>query len=424
MGQQDMDDKVATSATVANSVRDGFAIRAAWAASVAGWPRGTFAHVVHLSLALAMVGWTAIRLTPVVNDYSFYHRAAVSLLMTGDPYSQASGYFYPPLLAYLVQPLIFLPAAQYWWFGLNVLACAVFTVLAISLSRSQMARRYWSLVVLLLALFPPLWSTLFLGQVSGFIALLLLLAIWLSSRYPAGAGFLLALAVHIKLYPALVSLYYLLYRPRPVGWWTVVMGTLILVATVAQYGLRPYLSYLTLSLPPGTIPYAAELNVSLYGFWARLLTENRYTIPLGDYPTLAKGLTVLSSLGLMVVCRWVHGRPVDTLGFRLQISLWLSTMMLLSPVNGYYNLILLLFPILTIVACLEQQPDLNAWRVLAVGVALIWLPSSWTNWHWGIHLALHTRWGLLLLTPAVYGQVVLLVLLAILLRRRLVAITD
>jgi hypothetical protein len=197
------------------------------------------------------------------------------------------------------------------------------------------------------------------------------------------------------------------------------MAALIVLATVALYGVQPYLSYLTLSLPPGTIPYAAEFNVSLYGFWARLLTESRYSIPLGDYPGPAKILTLLSSLTIILICLWANGRPADELGHRLQVSLWLCAMMLLSPVNGYYNLILLLFPLLNILAYLEQHADLNVWRALAAGVALLWLPSDWTNWHYGIHLALHTRWGLLLLTPAVYGQLVLLILLAILVRRRL-----
>jgi hypothetical protein len=191
------------------------------------------------------------------------------------------------------------------------------------------------------------------------------------------------------------------------------------MATVALYGVQPYISYLTLSLPPGTIPYTAELNVSLYGFWARLLTVSRYTMPLGDFPALAQALALLSSLAVMVICLWPHGRPADELGHRLQVSLWLCAMMLLSPVNGYYNLILLLFPVLNIVAYLEQYADLNAWRALAVGIALVWLPSDWTNWHYGIHLALHMRWGLFLLTPAVYGQIVLLIVLAILLRRHL-----
>jgi hypothetical protein len=387
-------------------------------------PHPSWAHAVLLSLALTMVAWMASRLTPVVNDYAFYHDAALTALLTGNPYSPGSGYFYPPLLAYLVQPLTFLPAAQYWWFGLNVAVCGAFAALAIHLSGSRLARRYWSVVVLLFALFPPLWATLFFGQVSGFIALLLLLTIWLSRRHAAVAGFLLALAAHIKLYPALLAVYFLLHRPRAVARWAAAMAALIVIATVALYGMQPYLSYLTLSLPPGTIPYTAELNVSLYGFWARLLTESRYTIPLGDYPAPAQILTLVSSLAILLICLWPHGRPADELGRRLHISLWLCAMMLLSPVNGYYNLILLLFPLLNILAHLEQNADLNAWRALAAGVALLWLPSDWTNWNYGIHLALHTRWGLLLLTPAVYGQIVLLILLAILLRRRLAGPVD
>jgi hypothetical protein len=169
-------------------------------------------------LALAMVAWMATRLTPAVNDFGFYHRAAVSVLLTGNPYSQANGYIYPPLPAYLVQPLTFLPAPQYWWFGLNVAACGAFAALAIYLSGSRLAQSYWSVAVLLFALFPPLWATLFFGQVSGIIALLLLLTVWLSWRYAAVAGLLLALAVHIKLYPAFMAFYFLFNRSRMVVW--------------------------------------------------------------------------------------------------------------------------------------------------------------------------------------------------------------
>jgi hypothetical protein len=380
-----------------------------------GKPAGTIFFVIVAIIWLSLI---AGQINPGGNDLAFYRRAAEDVIQTGNPYTRLVGYVYPPFLAYLLQPITLLPTvqAQYLWFGLNTLFCAVFFWLSITLSGSLIARQYWALMLLGLAFFPPLWINLQIGQVGGLIAFLLLTTLWFGERRPAAAGFFLAVAIHIKLYPGLLALHYALYRPRAVALWTVVLTITLFLLTVAVYGLQPYVDYVTLALPDEAVPLAAEYNVSPLGLWSRLLSLTRYSIPLGHYPRLAQALTLLTNLMTVALCLWVQA-PADKLSRQLHTSIWLCALMLLAPVNGYYNLLLLFFPFLVIVRYLEWYADRDALYWLLLATLLVWLPSSLTNWHAGVHQALHTGWGVLLLTPALYGQYIYLLLLVVLLRR-------
>jgi hypothetical protein len=92
-------------------------------------------------------------------------------------------------------------------------------------------------------------------------------------------------------------------------------------------------------------------------------------------------------------------------------------MLLLAPINGYYNLVLLLLPLLAALKHLEQQPDRRAARWLILATALAWFPPGWTDVHPAVYDALHRGVGLLVLTPAIYGLAIYLGLLLWLARR-------
>jgi uncharacterized membrane protein len=244
---------------------------------------------LHLALAAASIGLISLTLSHYVNDFEFYRQAAHALIFTGNPYSYDGGYIYPPLLAYLLQPLALLDVslAQSIWFCINVLICCCMLVIAIRLEYSGVVQRYWSLIALGLALSPPLRVTLQLGQVSALIATLLLATVWLTKRRPALGGVFLALAAAIKLYPAFLGLYYLRSGPRSVVWWSLLFGAVITGSTIALYGLEPYYTYITFVLPHNDAPYAAEFNISLVGFWSRLFTDSPFSVPVVHAPLLA-----------------------------------------------------------------------------------------------------------------------------------------
>lgn len=395
-------------------------------------------NVVALVLALGWLVLVSLTLTQQTDDYKQYWQAARDLLQYGDPYAStpdwrlgvqqpatsgtasAITYPYPPLLAYIIQPLGLLShsAGQRIWFGINTIALFGLIALCIDLSRSVLARRYWGVVVLGMVLAPPTRLSLQLGQVSILIALMLVLSLVLARRSPAGSGLLLALASLIKLYPAFLGLLYLFRRwYRAIGW-GIAAGVVLVAVSVLVYGVTPYINYLEKVLLSGYYPYAAEFNISIVGFWNRLLSASRYAVPLLDSPGTARVLSLLSGLGVLGICGWQAGKPPDEPGAVLQFGIWLCGMLFLSPVNGYYNLVLLLLPLLSVLYYLEQHADRRLRTWLMIGTALVCIPPGWSKAVGSLYNAVHTGWGLLLLTPAIYGLAIYLGLLVFTVRQR------
>jgi hypothetical protein len=398
------------------------------------------ATINRIALALA-IGWVmliGLTLTPEVDDFRQFRRGAVDLLQVGDPYATRAdpaaeaqrdpgtvdesgerGFKYPPVFAYLFQPFGLLEhrMGQLLWFGANLLMLGALIALCIRLSGSLLARRYWGVVGLGTLLAPPTRLSLQLGQVSILMALLLVAVGLLAWRRPALAGLLLALTSMIKLYPALLGVYFLLRGPRRVAWWSLVWAITLVAVFIPIYGIEHYRTFAEVVILSSNHPYTAEFNLSLVAFWNRIFTPSPYAVPLLDAPLLARGLTILSSLLALGVCLFTRARRDDRQRYLLEYSLWLCAMLILSPINGSYNLLLLLLPLLVILARLEQTPDRRARNWLIVGTALACFPPAWSDGMPTIYNAVHIGWGTLVLTPAFYGLVVYIGLLAWLLRR-------
>ena len=126
----------------------------------------------------------------------------------------------------------------------------------------------------------------------------------------------------------------------------------------------------------------------------------------------------LGAAVVLAVCvRAVRGAASDELGEQLRFGLWLCAMLLLSPINGSYNLVLLLFPLLALLRYLELRRDTNTRNWLIVATALACWPPAWTDWQPTLYNGLHIGLGVLLLTPAFYGLALYVWLLARQLRR-------
>lgn len=377
-------------------------------------------NIVSLGLSLGWLLLLAWTLNPAVDDFKQYWQAAVHLRLAGDPYLSTPGpnaYPYPPLLAYLLQPLSLMAhwPAQLLWFAGNVIALLGFITLCIRLSGSHIARRYWGVVILGTVLAPPTRLSLQLGQVSILLALVLLVCYSWAGRAPSRAGLLLALASIVKLYPAILGVLYLL-RCRRVALWTCAWGSAIFIGTIVVSGSQPYLTYLDKVLFGGFYPYAAEFNISLASLWNRLFTPNHYAVAVADLPWMAQVLTILSSIGVLGACLWVvwlaPGKQLPVVVF----SVWLCAMLLLSPINGYYNLVLLLLPLLLILSALERQPSRGLRNWLVGATALVYMPPGWSSVLPAVYQTVHRGWGTLILTPSLYGLIIFLMLAIALVR--------
>lgn len=377
------------------------------------------------AVLLALGWWSLIGLTldPAVDDFARYWQAAVDFLRYGDPYVTRLDYFYPPFFVYLVQPFGLLQHqhGQWIWFILNSCVLCGFIILCIKESAGYWVHRYWGVVVLGTMLAPPTRLSLQLGQVSIMVALMLVGVFMLARRRSLGAGALLAIASLIRINPAFMSIYYLFHRPRAVAWWSIVSGVLLLSVSLMLYGTHPYISYVNTIVwqnidQKGIYPFAAEHNISLAGFWYRLLSTSRHALPLADMPLLAQMLTLITGLIVFGICVIVVRQPLSipqhplpgretahNTTSLLQFSVWLCGMLLLWPTNGYYNLIILLLPLLAIIHHLEHHPSRTIRNWLIVATALVCIPPGWSNVHPVLYNSMHTEWGLLLLTPSLYG---------------------
>ena len=381
-------------------------------------------NLAALALALGWWGLIALTITPYIDDFKYQWQASVNLMQSGDPYTAQPGYernhmlfhdpatgarkvfyLYPPFLAYFLQPfgLIDSLQAQWLWFGLNSIVLGLFIGACIWVSGSGWARRYWGLVVLGTLLAPPTRLSLQLGQISIVLALLMVASFGLAYRRPRMAGGLLAVATLIKLYPGLLGVYYLLCRPRKVVWWGTAIGAGVAVLPALTYGSTPYLAFLNVLLRDNYYPYSAEFNISILGFWDRLLVAGPYAVPLTEAPLLARALAAACALGVLGFCLAAPRELRAAEGRTLQVGAWLCAMLLLTPANGYYNLVLLLLPCLAILRYLELSADRHVRTWLVIATALVCIPTGWTSAHPWLYQTLHIGWGLLVLTPPLYG---------------------
>ena len=363
-----------------------------------------------LTLALCWLGLIGLTLMASDNDFAIYWQSARGVLRAGDPYHSAAGdaenrFIYPPLFAYLLQPLGLLDArlARFAWFGLSAAMLFGLIALCIRVSGSALAARHWGLVVLGTLLAPPTRVCLQLGQVGILLALLIVAGYALAWRHARVSGGLLALASLFKLYPAFLGLYYVLRGPRRAAWWAAAGVGLMLGASLLVYGPGPYASYVERLLAGSHHPYGGEFNISLYGLVSRLLVANPYGVALADWPGLARALALVGSAVVLALCWRAGAVPGDELGRLLVFGAWLCGMLVVSPLNGIYNLPLLLLPLLAVVRSLELAPDRGVRAALVLATALVCVPPQWSRWPPPLYEAVHTGWGLALLAPQLYG---------------------
>ncbi len=145
------------------------------------------------------------------NDFTVFYAAAERIVATGNPYDIAirehTPYLYPPLFAHLLAPLTCLSlsfASFLWTFGNCVAFALLFGVSFQSLNANKTGPR----LAWLIAFLPLLLGNLALGQVNLWIALLATLALTRERRTPWSAGLCLALAISIKLTPAVLLVHF------------------------------------------------------------------------------------------------------------------------------------------------------------------------------------------------------------------------
>jgi hypothetical protein len=342
-------------------------------------------------LAAALIGaggWLVWDRSGRPSDFSQDYFAARVLLQGGSIYDQevadlgwerfgvlSPGNFHPPTVTVLFVPLA-LPPYRAAFFLLAILNAGLF-ILSVWL-----ASRATSLPTnrLLLAglLWYPFWASLTHGQVSMLIAAALT-GCWICDERgkPATAGALAGLAVLLKIFPALVGLYFLIRGDRRalLSMIGVTVGGLVLSAVVV--GVDDVVLYATSVAPESAARWTSHpLNVSLNGALQAVMGGSAWgTERLFDAPGAARLLAVI--LGVAIVAATAlrgFGSLRDTeLGARRLLAGICVASLLLSPLTWSHTLAIALFPL--IVEAARSESMRSRFLLVVIAFVLIGFPG-------------------------------------------------
>ena len=301
-------------------------------------------------------------------DFSFYWTAARHLL-DGEPIYAAAqlagpyapqgqeGFLYPPPLAAAVTPFAVVfpstPSTAAWiWLAIGA---ATLVVSVLKLSRAErLGDRHplladsgrWLLVAAAFA-FPPVVGELVLGNVHLLLLGLLTLA-WLGVRHGDArgewaAGLAVGVAAIVKVFPALLLLWFVLTRRYRAAAGVVLAGAVLALITLPITGLEPWLQYprvlANLSAPSNTTDTLAP------------------TVWLAEWMDFTAARIIVTVFGLVLLT--VAAMRLDT---RRSFAVAVLVSVLVAPALYHHYLALLVLPLIL---------------GLSAGVPLGWLAAAY-----------------------------------------------
>lgn len=316
-----------------------------------------------------------------LGDHVMFYRASRAMLAGGDPYIH--GYLYPPLLAFLMTPLVLLPGAVYsllWGLSLGGL-----WIYSRRLIRGLLARDgrepHWAVDILpSVLLFRYIYNGWGLGQVVFYLVALVLLFLHFDRREKdAAAGFVLGFASAIKFFPAFVSLVLLARGKWRTLAWMAAFGALLTVLPVLETGPERFAELLREGML-GTASRVVNLKRTDLGHTGVIATAwFRCGLGPGTWLTVAE-------LGWMLVCAALTivycPRPERPELRGLWLGLVLTSMLVAMPYLSKNYLTFLLLPFAAVIDFLVEAPEgARARSALRVGlVAATLLFNFYSPW--------------------------------------------
>jgi alpha-1,2-mannosyltransferase len=317
--------------------------------------------VVYVAIVVAMLPARA-----TTWDFSHYYVSAMVLREGGDPYKsdlqpigtrlglkidEINRGTYPPTFIWCFSPLTRLPvrSAFFVWQALS-LACLVAGL--VLLMRETVSRRAAGWLSLAVIFFAPVQLHMVLSQSQFIIFLMLVLVIRALERSrDAEAGLILAAAALLRAYPLAMAGYLVVrHRWRALGWMAAGLAGGALI-TIAAVGLNTFLDF---RYVPGLITSHYFLsqpgNIALGSFISRMFWRLSAYGLVSSLEHLREALSfaVCAAVGITVAMRtWARGND-DADTDRRAYSLWIATMILISPTSWIHYLVLLILPFIQI----------------------------------------------------------------------------
>jgi Glycosyltransferase family 87 len=286
--------------------------------------------------------------------------------------------YHPPFNALLFVPLSYLPYRQAFvvW---SLFSLVSFGVLVVYSLRACGIDRYpWVPLSSMLLLWKPFTSSIWLGQLSVFLALLIVLGFgWLRREKENVAGLLFGFATLIKFFPALLLLYVVVERRwRCAAAWvaTVALGLLLCLIVV---GRDNWIYYIGQILPEQMRLFASfPFNLSIEGIARTIFGPTEYFTPARALPPgiVQAMVWIISGCFIVAACHLaLRARPRASNADLF--VLFCVTMLLASPLTWPHTCLMLVLALAMLLRDGGTHGQLGNLRVLIVVVALFSVPD-------------------------------------------------
>jgi alpha-1,2-mannosyltransferase len=356
--------------------------------------RRRIATLLAFGLARILLGlWNAPRAGTTTstygNDFTVFYAAAERIVQTGNPYDIAirehTPYLYPPLFAHLLAPLTWLSlssASIVWALG----NCLAFGLLFSISFRTFKTDTVGPRIAWLVAFIPLLLGNLALGQVNLWIALLVAIALQrdLERRTPWSAGLALALAISIKLTPAVFLIHFAARRSwKTLGWsavWGIALNGLSFLALGPERMaiLNGWFSEIVVN--GWKFNFAVSGNQSLIGAAMRFFTNARTDAPRFPSVTIldcgpAFSLVQLALIGTALgLCAWQSWRTANDSRAAHAAAFAACVCLLVSKLSWVVHFAMLALPLALLANESFKPTDRRApsrW-ILAISTVCLW----------------------------------------------------
>lgn len=247
------------------------------------------------------------------------------------------------------------------------------------------------------------------GQLNGLLLLLLTTA-WLASRHERQllTGICIGAATALKLFPGLLALFFVARRQWKSALAAAASCILLNAFATAVLGTDAIRDYLLVVMPQANRFCDTWPNASLLGFLTRLFDGSfGQTTPIVVWPQLSRVIWLVLSFGsIAILCRLtarVQSQPNHDLTF----SVWISLMLIISPITWDHYFLLAVLPLLA----LWKHSGISAPSpkvFLVCATLLLVVVSPYTVWRFSVPG--YARFGM---TPAIGTPLRLMTLISV-----------
>ena len=287
-----------------------------------------------------------------------YQKNAQAYGLQGVKYAMPNAY--PPFVAFFMLPFALLPYnyARYSFFFISLL-CNLLALPLLFSNRSKQRRKELILIGLFATLvFYPLYRSVNMGQINSLLFLFCVSALYFIHKNRAWpAGFLIAAASLIKIFPLVLIPFFALKRQYRIIVTTFVSMLLLIGVSAIFLDINLYVTFLSDVLPGMASAGGFYRSQGLLAFFLRLLTENQAVKSIGNYPGTANFLYMASSGIVMLSALFVTRRQRDagTLRYDMEYGLYFVVALLVMSKSWQHYAIFLLISYLYIFEFLVYQ---------------------------------------------------------------------